>query len=104
MQIIDVGLIFEDIKTADKFLIKHTPEAQKVWQDGDCTFRFTFLKAGTESFKGQRYHFVFTTEDVMNSEWYRQVGAKLAAGGSEVLCREDGTIIGDSKKGNERDD
>lgn len=111
MPVIDVGLIFEDIETAYKFLLKYAPNAQKVWRHADYAFRycdnllcFTFQKSGIEPFKGQRYHFVFTTQDVINSEWYRQVGAKLAAGGNKLLCRNDGTIIGDSKKEDEKND
>ena len=100
MSVIDVGLIFEDIETAYKFLLKYAPNAQKLWRHADYAFRycdnllcFTFQKSGIQPFKGQRYHFVFTTQDVMNSEWYKRVGSKLAAGGSEVLCHKDGTII-----------
>lgn len=44
-------------------------------------------------FKGQRYDVVFTTEEVVNSEWYKRVGSKFAAGGCEVLCRKDGIIV-----------
>lgn len=100
MPVIDVGLIFEDIETAYKFLIKYAPNAQKVWLQRDYAFRycdnllcFTFIKAGTELFKRQRYDVVFTTEEVVNSEWYKRVGSKFAAGGCEVLCRKDGIIV-----------
>lgn len=100
MPVIDVVLIFEDIETAYKFLMKYAPDAQKVWRHGDYAFRycdnllcFTFIKADTELFKGQRYDVVFTTEEVENSKWYKRVGSKFAASGCEVLCRKDGIIV-----------
>lgn len=105
MPVIDVGLIFEDIETAYKFLLKYAPNAQKLWRHADYAFRycdnllcFTFLKAGTELFKGQRYDVVFTNEEVECSEWYKRVGSKLAVGGREVLCRKDGTIIASEER------
>lgn len=76
---IHVGLIFEHVETAHAFVEKYAPGGEVLSNRGsyEFTYRnglllFTFCKAySTNSVRGLKFHAIFSSPEVRDSEWYR---------------------------------
>lgn len=75
MNKVKVALVFEDKETAKRFVLESAPngtakidsKAQFIYETSILCF--TWIKPFT-SFKGGRVNFVFTTEDIRNTDWF----------------------------------
>ena len=68
-----IGLVFETIEEAQMLVKDKFPEAR--WMSGEAEtdmFRFIFVPA-YKTFHGIRLSYLFTTEEISKSEWFRAV-------------------------------